>query len=68
MEKGWIGCGATIDTTIEIKSGRKQNFMQGIKDKIVVITGASSESIRPPRSPRRPGRAGGAGSGIGEAT
>jgi predicted ABC-class ATPase len=46
MEKGWIGCGATIDTTIEIKSGRKQNFMQGIKDKIVVITGASSESIR----------------------
>jgi hypothetical protein len=25
---------------------RKQNFMPGIKDKIVVIIGASSESIR----------------------
>ena len=40
----------------------KQNFMEGIKDKVVVVTGASSESIRPPR------RAGRAGSGIGEAT
>jgi hypothetical protein len=28
--------------------GRKQNFMQGIKDKVVVITGGSSDSIRPP--------------------
>jgi hypothetical protein len=28
---------------------RKENFMQGIKDNGIAITGASSESIRPPR-------------------
>jgi hypothetical protein len=28
---------------------RKQNFMEGIKDKVVVITGAGFESIRQPR-------------------
>jgi hypothetical protein len=38
--------------------GRKENFMPGIKDKVVVITGASSE-LR---------KFSGAGSGIGDAT
>jgi hypothetical protein len=30
---------------VKVKN-RKQNFMHGIKDKVVAITGASSESIR----------------------
>jgi len=45
-----------------LAEGRKQEFMQGIKGKVVVISGEGSESIRPPR------RSGRAGSGIGEAT
>jgi 3-oxoacyl-ACP reductase-like protein len=36
--------------------GRKQDFMNGIKDKVVVITGASSESILPAAAGRLRGQ------------
>jgi len=36
----------------QLAEGRKQECMQGIKGKVVVITGASSESIRPPQRAR----------------
>ena len=37
---------ASSDGAFELVETGKQNFIQGIKDKVVVITGASSESVR----------------------